>query len=144
MNTESVVDFPSRTLFDATHLNPGRSMEPKRNVLVVDDEAQVCTMLKRAFGPSFDQVLTATSCAAADVLLKDGCVTHLVCDYMLGAGQPLGTAAVVAWRKAYPTITRALIFTGSDIANATIPPEVDAVLSKTESVKVLLRGLIEG
>ena len=119
-------------------------MEPKRNALVVDDEAKVCSMLRRAFGPSFDQVLTATSCAEADIVLKDGMITHLVCDYCLGAGQPLGTEAVVAWRKAYPTITRALIFSGSDIASIASPPEVDAVVSKLESVKVLLRLLVEG
>jgi CheY-like chemotaxis protein len=140
-----VVDIPRETLFHSAHRNPGEgTMETKRNVLVVDDEPKVCTMLRRALGPSFDKVLTATSCSEADILLKDGCVTHLVCDYCLGAGQPLGTDSVASWRETYPSITRAVLFSGSAPESIVPPPEVDAVVSKLTSTKDLLRILMEG
>jgi DNA-binding NtrC family response regulator len=113
----------------------------KKIVLIVDDNQMIRRMLWRNLKNVFDEVLTAADPDEADRLLRENRVTHLLCDCDLGHNAPLGCDLVPAWRKMQPSISRAVIFTGSDVSNTKMPPEVDCVVPKTEELKELITAL---
>jgi CheY-like chemotaxis protein len=110
-----------------------------RVALVVDDEPGVCRVLVRMLRTHFDEVLTVNCPSEADEALSTRPVTHLVCDCFLGQGLPLGSDLIPGWRALYPSIRRAVVFTGNDLTR--VPGEVDAVVRKAGDPAELLRAL---
>jgi DNA-binding NtrC family response regulator len=115
---------------------------PDAIALLVDDHEGVLRSVSRALEGHFHLVLTATNQEEAEKHLESNRVTHVVCDYDLGEGQPRGTTLLSNWRGQYPGIQRALILTGTQ--PSTLPPApigVDEVLDKMCSREVLLSKL---
>ncbi len=118
------------------------SSKPRRRVLlVVDDDENVCKALRRLLRRDFDEVMTAKSSSEAGSLLESKSVTHLICDYWLGRGQPLGVELIPTWRRRFPSIDRAVIFTGNEIDSIPVPLGVDRILSKSLDPMSLIKFL---
>jgi len=112
-------------------------------VLLVDDEPLVLRSISRVLKRRFDVVLTASNQAEAEKHLEEHTVTHVVCDYHLGADQPRGTTLLSEWRGQHPGIERAVILTGT--ARESIPPApigIDDILDKLCSQEVLFEKLL--
>ena len=112
-----------------------------RILLVLDDEATVCRSLRRILSRSFDEILTAETPADAERILESRPVTHLLCDQLLGPGQPLGNDLAARWRPRYPSIEHVVLLTGADIRTLQIADEVDLVLPKTTELAELTSAL---
>ena len=124
-----------------------RGLSKKKNVLVVDDYNQISRLMERALRTSFDAVFTASDPADASRVLEKHHITHLLCDLHLEAGR--GTERVTGftfiefWRRQFPDIERAVVFTGADIEPLKKPSEVDAVVSKAEGMDAVIAALME-
>ncbi len=118
-------------------------MELPKSVLIVDDQASVLRSLARVLGLCFESVYTAITAGEASLLLETKSVTHIVCDYWLGHGQPVGLDLIPGWRKNYPSIERAIILSGSDPERIVPVRGIDAVLSKTVGLDELMKHLSE-
>jgi DNA-binding NarL/FixJ family response regulator len=94
-------------------------------------------------GRNFDLVLTAENSYKAVTLLNSMNVTHLICDYWLGHNEPQGLELISVWRKKYPTIRRAILYTGTDLSDITLPLSVDRILSKTELPSLLIDAITD-
>ncbi len=112
-----------------------------RILLIVDDSEKVRTTLRRLLSSAFDEVFLSANPNEAEQLLGQHDISHILCDYDLGKDMPKGTELVIEWRRQYPEIGRAVILTGSDISQIDVPPEVDAIFSKTMSPRDLLAAL---
>jgi len=110
-------------------------------VLVVDDSAFVLKSVARILSRTFEQVLTAASPDEAEVQLAGQAVTHVVCDQVLGRDLPRGTDLVPEWRTRFPSIRRAIILTGSPLAEVPTVDGVDAILGKPGSANEIFEGL---
>ncbi|MCP4604832.1 MAG: response regulator [Proteobacteria bacterium] len=120
----------------------GSQMKPTQKIaLIVDNDKQICRMLKRILMSGFDVVITATSPLEAEALLKTWAVTHLICDYGFGPDEPEGFEVVAKWRKECPSICRTVVLAGSDISGVHIPDEVDLILTKNVPREKLFRAL---
>ena len=110
-------------------------------LLIVDDERTVCRALSRLLVGSIKQIQTATTPTEAEIVLRSGRVTHILCDHWFGPGQPLGMDLVTKWKKQYSTIERAVVLTGTDINK--LPPTggVDMVLPKVVEPSELIEAL---
>ena len=119
----------------------------KKCVLIVDDYDQITRLMKWALRSSFERVFSASDPAAATRILENHDVTHLLCDYCLGVGGgPAGVSGftfVEFWRREFPGIERAVIFTGADIERLKKPVEVDAMVSKAEGMDAVIAALME-
>jgi CheY-like chemotaxis protein len=117
-----------------------------RVLLIVDDWPAVGRGLRRLFKKRFTDVLVATTPAEAEAHLgrPQAPPTHLLCDYFLGEGLPLGVDLVARWRREYPQLTTVGILSGSEIARMELPPGVDALFEKPVDAAVLMRFLEEG
>jgi DNA-binding NtrC family response regulator len=113
----------------------------KAILLIVDDESTVCRALSRVLGRSVDEVIVACTIADAETILATRNVTHLLCDHWFGPGQPLGLQQALEWKKRHPSIKKAVLLTGTDVADKSAPPGLDGIMSKSvdpeELVKVL-------
>lgn len=122
------------------HLDCG--VFPSRRVLlVVDDDISICKSLARLLGGCFEETMTAVDPVEAVSLLDTRLVTHIVCDYWLGHGNPLGIDLVTAWRRKYSTIQQAIIFTGNDIDSIPASFGVDEIISKSARPSSLIEKL---
>ena len=110
-------------------------------VLIVDDDPQIRSMMKRILFHEFDTVLTAGTPDEAEEILEENDVTQIISDYDLGPECPPGTELVIGWRQRYPSIRRVLLLTGTHLPDADIPPEVDQYFAKGEDPRVLIRAL---
>lgn len=110
---------------------------PTKIVLAVDDDEMVLKSFRRILALDFDEVHVAASPAEAEEVLRAHPVTHLMCDFDLGEGLPVGTELITAWRGRYPGIAHAVIVSGSLASQITPTPGVDAVLSKPVSLSEL-------
>ncbi len=110
--------------------------------LVVDDEELICRGILRAFKGRFHRVFTATGPDDAEEILKRCDIAVLVCDYYLGESSPRGTELLEKWRRAYPSIERAILYTGTDPVLIRPSEWVDSTLSKAIPPKELYRVLI--
>jgi DNA-binding NarL/FixJ family response regulator len=112
-------------------------------LLIVDDRKLVLRSLKRALErkEQFDEVYVADSPESGELLLREKAVTHLLCDYNLGAFN--GAHLVNVWRERYPGIERAVIISGEILDNgpAVSIMGVDAVAPKTVSPDILVDKL---
>lgn len=110
-------------------------------LLVIDDESSVCRALRRLMRGRVDEIVTAETPADAEAILDTRAVTHVICDHLLGPGQPRGIDLARRWRERYPAIAGLVVLTGTNVANLEAPPEVDHVLPKTTDPTELARRL---
>jgi len=118
-----------------------RANEPPA-ILLVDDEELVRRTMARALARYFPEVLTAANQTEAEQMLEHREVTHVICDWNLGEGHPKGTEIVPLWRERWPSITHAVIFSGTapaDIGEQL--PGVDGVVDKADGLEPLLEAL---
>jgi ActR/RegA family two-component response regulator len=111
-------------------------------LLIVDDEHTVCRALSRMLCGRFDEIVTALTPAEAELVLRSGRVTHLLCDHWFGKGQPVGLELVGGWRSRFPSLRRAVILTGTGAVEEGRPDGVDAVVPKTIEAGPLLEVLL--
>jgi len=116
-------------------------MSPNGILMIVDDTPNIGRALSRLLGKHFDEVHAAASASEASALLGKKPVTHIICDYCLGEGEPPGVDLVPRWRTEHPSIERAIILTGLDPTTLHASPGVDAVVSKLAGSEELLRLL---
>jgi len=115
----------------------------KRKVaLVVDDEPIFCRCMSRLLSRDFDEVHVAGTPSEAEVILDTYPVTHLVCDYRLGADLPPGSVYVDKWRSRYPTITRAILLTGALDYYVKSSEGIDSVRAKGIDPDEVLRAVL--
>ena len=114
-------------------------MDSKRILMIVDDTPNVGRALSRVLGRYFDEVHPLTSASEAAALLGQMPVTHVICDYCLGDGDPPGVELVPRWRREHPSIERAVILTGLDPTTLLAGPGIDAVVSKLADTEELVR-----
>ncbi|MBN2530485.1 MAG: response regulator [Deltaproteobacteria bacterium] len=111
-------------------------------LLIVDDNPLICRMLSRRLLSSFDALHTACTKEEAEQHLSKTPVSHLVCDKDLGESAQNGIALVARWRTEYPSIERAVLFTGDEsTGSATLFPGIDAVVYKTTNFNQLIKSL---
>jgi len=101
--------------------------------MIVDDMPTVGRALARVLGKHFDETHVRQTAAEAESLLSEKAVTHVICDYCLGGGDPLGVDLLPRWRREHPAIERALLITGYDENAIAAGPEINAVVSKLAS-----------
>lgn len=114
----------------------------KRSLLIVDDEELVCRGILRTFKRTFDDVQFAIHPDEAERILKRGEVTHLVCDYHLGETLPNGVEWMERWRKAYPKIQRAVLYSGADLSEISPSRWVDFKISKSHPIRLLVNAVL--
>ena len=100
-------------------------------LLVIDDEASVCRALGRILRKKASEIITAQNIVDAELVLDTKEVTHVLCDHLLGPGQPKGLETAIHWKAEYPSIEKIIILTGTDAAFARTPAGIDHVLPKT-------------
>jgi CheY-like chemotaxis protein len=112
-------------------------------LLIVDDHGAVAQALRRYFERDFEQVVVTASPAEAETVITGPTPpTHLICDYWLGQGTPVGTALVPRWRRLFPSLERAVLLTGSDLTEHPPVPGVDAICDKPIDPAQLRRLLL--
>ena len=116
-------------------------MRLKKTLLIVDDEELVCRGILRSFKRCFDEVYFATHPEDAERILKQTAVTNLVCDYHLGEGVPRGTELMERWRRAYPQIRKAVLYSGADLSTVTSSC-VDSKISKSLPIHSLFHAVL--
>ena len=97
--------------------------------------------MSRLLVDSIKQIQTATTPTEAEIVLRSGRVTHVICDQWFGPGQPLGMNLVKKWKEQYETIERAVVLTGTDIAKLPATGGVDMVLPKVVEPAELIEAL---
>ncbi len=100
-------------------------------LLIIDDEGSVRRALSRILFKYADKILTASNMTDAQLILDTDPVTHILCDQLLGPGQPTGTESAIFWKDRYPSIKKLFILTGTKIASVAAPEGIDKVLPKT-------------
>lgn len=116
---------------------------PIRTLLVVEDDPQVRRMMVRLFSHHFSSVYSTDSLRAAEEVLENQMVTHIILDYHLGIDIESGTALVSSWRRRYKAIHRVMLLTGSRISTLEIPEDVDVAMNKGEDPLDILAKLTE-
>ena len=114
----------------------------KTTLLIVDDEELVCRGISRSFKRCFDQVYFATHPDEAERILQQGEVTSLVCDYHLGDSLPRGTELMERWRRAYPHIKNAVLYSGTDLSKIISSKWVDSKISKSHPLSCLYKAVL--
>ncbi len=103
----------------------------KKILLVIDDESSVCRVVRRLLRDKFDDIVAAQTPADAEIVLSSRTVTHVICDHVLGPGQPYGLQLASGWKEAYPSIRKVIVLTGANLSGIAAPPGIDLVLPKT-------------
>ena len=101
-----------------------------RVLLVVDDEFEICKLIKRSLRNEFDEIHLAAGQEDAESVLRSNQVTHIVCDFYLATGDTLGDRLLAEWRDVWPSIEYAALFTGSTIERHAGHDKIDNVFLK--------------
>jgi DNA-binding NtrC family response regulator len=110
-------------------------------LLIVDDERTVCRALTRLLDRSVSKIQTATNPREAEIILRSGNITHVICDHWFGPGQPLGLDLVGQWKETYQSIKCAVVLTGTDVEELSKPKYVDEILPKVIDPDELIAAL---
>ena len=108
--------------------------DTRDRLLIVDDDETLARVAKRSIEShhgSFDRVFIASATAKAEAILKTENITVLLCDYDLGPHQPKGTALAADWRRRFPSIKNAFIYSGGNLSEIPKVTGIDAIFSKT-------------
>jgi CheY-like chemotaxis protein len=116
--------------------NPARSI-----ALVVEDQPEVSRVVVRVLKEHFKEILTTSNPDAVQQILEKNQVTHVVSDRNLGDDLPLTFDLIPDWRRACASIVKIVLFSGTDLQDRPIPPEVDEVVDKSAGPEALLRAL---
>jgi len=100
-------------------------------LLIIDDEASVCRALSRILSKKAAETITARNISDAELILDTREITHVLCDHLLGPGQPKGLDNAIYWKEEYPSIRKIIVLTGTDAAFDEPPQGIDKVLPKT-------------
>ena len=130
MNSDMLSDCP-----------PADGSKREGILLIVDDDPMICRMLCRRLLSSFEELHTACTREAAEQKLAAEPITHLVCDNDLGQGALKGSQLVEKWRRKYPSIERAVLFSGDTDVNSGKASGIDAVIYKTMDFGELVKSL---
>ncbi|MBN2341250.1 MAG: hypothetical protein JXX29_09975 [Deltaproteobacteria bacterium] len=110
-------------------------------LLIIDDESSVCRALSRILRKRAGEIVTAQTIVDAELVLDTKEVTHVLCDHLLGPGQPKGLETAIHWKQEYPSIQKLIILTGTDAAFGDPPAGIDKVLPKTTDPMLLAEYL---
>lgn len=110
-------------------------------LLIIDDESSVCRALSRILSRKADEIVTAQTIADAELVLDTKDITHVLCDHLLGPGQPKGLDTAIDWKEQYPSIQKLIILTGTNAAYDSPPAGIDRVLPKTTDPMTLAEYL---
>jgi CheY-like chemotaxis protein len=122
----------------------------KLTVLVIEDDPQICRLMKRCLAGSFDEVITAGDPNTALEILRQTHVTHLLSDLFLKPTKD-SLASLTLLRFLFRNIERCVIFTAADVqsveeAQKSMPfhsqETVDAVVSKMDGVDAVIKALL--
>ncbi len=102
----------------------------------------VCRGISRGFRHDFEQVCFATHPDEAERILAEEEVTDLICDYDLGESLPTGTELMERWRKAFPQIQKAVLYSGADLSKITLSWWIDFKISKSCPIADLYRAVL--
>jgi DNA-binding NtrC family response regulator len=104
----------------------------KITLLIIDDESSVCRAIKRLMRDKADEIIAVQTLQDAETVLASRGVTHVLCDHLLGPGQPRGLDIAVNWKKDYPSLKKVIILTGTRIHlnDDPLPDGIDAILPK--------------
>jgi len=103
-------------------------------ILLVDDHERTVISVARGLGRIFSNVRTATTPEQAEAILLVEPVGFILCDHNLGKGVPTGCDLIPGWRSRFPSIRRAVLFSGSQPELIKLPPAVDRFLAKPASL----------
>jgi DNA-binding response OmpR family regulator len=112
-----------------------------RILLVVDDEPEICKLIKRSLRGEFDEIHLAEGQSEAESVLSTTPVTHVVCDFYLATGDTLGDRLLVEWRDSWPSIEYAALFTGSTLERVAGHEKIDDVFLKPNGFSDLVDHL---
>jgi len=115
--------------------------QEKSILMILDDESAVCRALKRTLRNRVDEIVSAENAHDAMTILESTPVTHVLCDHLLGPGQPRGMELVTDWKARFPNLKKIIILTGSAESRATPASGVDLVLPKTTDPADLAKHL---
>lgn len=101
-----------------------------RVLLLVDDEPAITELIAVALKRAFDHIYLATSREAADQILREHPVSHVLTDCYLGPDDADAATRIAAWRSAYPTIRCAAVLTGRTSPELHRSPAIDAIFMK--------------
>jgi len=121
-----------------TRTDPSRT---SRVLLVVGDEPAIASLLTRSLGDDFDGIHVAGRASDAESILSSHTVTHIVCDLYLGRDEPLGDELIRRWKRRWPTIRYAALFTGSTFEKDHSYEKVDNIFMKPRGYDDLI-GLL--
>lgn len=115
-----------------------------RVLLIVDDFPEILRSYRRYMEKRFDAVHVASNSAEAVARLSTASppVTHLVCDYWLGDGEPLGTVLIPRLRASCSSLSVAVLVTGSEAKALAPVGGVDAVFQKPFDIARLCEYLL--
>lgn len=113
-------------------------------LLVVDDREDLRNGYFRYFARFFDEVCLAADPIAAEAFLtrREDPPTHLICDYWFGEDHPVGAQIVPRWRQLCPSIVKAALVSGSQVAALPVTEGIDAVFEKPLELKALRAFLL--
>lgn len=110
-------------------------------LLVIDDESAVCRALRRLLGPRVDQFITAETAEDALTVLETRSVTHVLCDFALGPGQPNGIDMARQWKTQFSSLKKVIVITGTNAADGECPEGIDRVIGKATDPDTLMEYL---
>lgn len=105
-------------------------MSSKTILLIIDDETTVCNALRRLLRSKVDEILIAANSSDAENILNSKPVTHILCDHMLGPGQPKGLEIAQDWKQIHSSIQKIIILTGTTVYKKDAPVGIDCILPK--------------
>ena len=114
----------------------------RKTLLIVDDEELVCRGVARGFRHAFEHICFATHPDEAERILADEEVTDLICDYNLGESLPAGTDLMERWRRAFPQIQRAVLYSGADLSQIALSCWIDFKISKSCPIADLYHAVL--
>lgn len=117
-------------------------MEPRRNVLIVDDDEMVRRALERAIRPTGHRIHTASSGPKALEILAAHSIAAVISDYLMPEMTGLELMREVS--RLYPTCAKIIVtgFMPERVAEALAGGEIDRFMTKPwENAE--LRGALE-
>ena len=127
-------------------LSEQKSGEDKTVALIIDDYDRVGRLISLLLETKFDEVIACSDPNAAHTILEKKRVTHLLCDYRLGADedevQVNGFQFAAFWRREFESLKRVVVFSASDLNGIEKPEEVDAVISKIDGPVAIADSLL--
>ncbi len=113
-----------------------------RQLLILDEDNNICVALARHLVDHFDAIFTASDFETAIDYLCEKKITHLICDQQTGFKWP---ATRPNWRKNYPSIKKVVLLAFCVADFWPLEDGVDALLPKVFDMKRLTQALnVEG